>query len=1167
MLVALMALMGMSTAWAQTSTLLEYGTADVAWTADNLAEWTAGGNPTITDGYVSISGSNGSYATSKTIAPTANAIINVQAVWRGASATGRDFSKGNGSYFRFGNIIVAQNDQNKKHGYGFAGLSNIASVTTFTAGSYRTDIANCTWLLIEMEINTASNTVTSFTIKSEDGNTTYASASDVVLADADYTTVAFGYQKTSSVSTTNVEQLKSVKVTQTAQAVETTDYTVKYVCNGVEVKEAATRTGVVGQNIVLTDADMQNFYSSDNSKKYIYVSNDAEGKTVAEGAVVTVTFREAAKYAWTAKSNVGTYTTSGETFEGDQASANYPLYQLVDGILWTKAATNQIFAVNFDVTENNYEYTIVYTETETPAVFYAEVEDIEGMTAYAAGNAAARSSQRAAGYSASGNTLVTTLPQGKYKIFARFYSPTSAGGKYNFYTGNRNIWEATTGNANATDLNTEVVLAKESNEIFLGQGGYTQAVDFIYIQSLGEPTAEELAAAQAADTAADEAAAAAEALAAAKADLQAAITEAKAIDTTDKEGVDELNAAITAAESALNAEDATVESLNAAKSALAIAIEAFNAANTITPSYGEIWSGTKAFPVEEYESMKLNTGYFKDFVQAGDVIKVTLQPAAEEARAEAPMRDIKRFGELALLAADESIIAENGEIALDTEEYSFTVEESWIEKLSTGNNIYLRGRNLTVTKIELLEAVFEPVDCTAKVSTEDWLSEQGSVGGPVTLGGIAQKEQYNGSTTAIIQGDVLYQVVEGLDNGTYRVELYANASFTSGRNFTSDIIDGELGRVVVYAGDVDKTIPVFDQGWVNTNNIVTLENVVVSDGTLRMGLKKIAPGTNWHTIQIKSLTQVSNKAEADADAQDTYWKGIAATVAAYEAYANVAGSEKAAIVAAETKAAAQAAIPPFYAAKPGYDALADIIAKANSADYDVTEAEALMASTETTAEQAAAKAAELLHPVTLAVNTKAVEGASKDNPIETNFVVNGTFDTEGVIAPWKSTTGAQNQKTANNQHGAFGVENSFFFENWNSDPFTGKMYQEIEDIPNGLYTLKICAFVNNFDATAQYVYANTDQTPLTTGTPTAYEVQTNVTTNTIEIGLEQIVAVANWMGVDNVSLIYKGDGTATSINEVTAKQNTGNAIYNLQGQKVQNARKGLYIINGKKVMK
>ena len=210
-----------ASAWAQTTTLLEYGTSDVAWSATNLAEWTAGGTPTISDDgtYVGITGGNGSYATSKTISPTANAIINVSAVWRGRSNTGRAFSAGNGSYFRFGNIIVAQNDQDKKHGYGFTGLDNIGSVTTFEAGSYRIDIDNCTWLLIEAEINTASNTLTSFTIKSEDGTKTYASASNVVLSDADYTTVAFGYRKSGSVSLANAEQLKSVKVTQTTQTV------------------------------------------------------------------------------------------------------------------------------------------------------------------------------------------------------------------------------------------------------------------------------------------------------------------------------------------------------------------------------------------------------------------------------------------------------------------------------------------------------------------------------------------------------------------------------------------------------------------------------------------------------------------------------------------------------------------------------------------------------------------------------------------------------------------------------------------------------------------------------------------------------------------------------------------------------------------------------------
>lgn len=940
------------------------------------------------------------------------------------------------------------------------------------------------WLKVTVEVDETAKTYTYSIVDKASGTELYNNGeSPISFWNSDATNCTqidlFGY-----INNSQMALIDNLVITVTKDEREQANYTVNFLdSNNAPIKEAATRSGAIGDPIVLLPADKEPLWNTDNTQKYFYQSDNAGELTIAADGTtaVNIIYRDALVYNYTVVSNLGATLAAGTGFEGETPRVGYPRYQLSEGKLYMANVDNKEYRTTVTLSADNVTKTVTYSQKEDVEnpVFYTEAEEIEGMTVVTNDNIPVRASNAKAAIS-DGDVVITTLPAGKYIFHVGIFTSKSSYSdlSVNFGIGNE-VFAASFGAVNLNEIASEeyVLNANTTISVLASSSANTQ-FDYIWIEKTG--------------------------------DVEMPVIE---------------------------------------------------------PAYGEIWSGTKAFPVEEYESISLNTAYFKDFVKAGDVIKVTLQPAAEEARAEAPMRDIKRFGELALLAADESIIAENGEVALDTEDYSFTVEESWIEKLSTGNNIYLRGRNLTVTKIELLEAVFEPVDCTAKVSTENWLSEQGSVGGPVTLEGIAQKEQYNASTTAIIEGDVLYQVVEGLQNGTYKVELYANASFTSGRGFTSDIIDGQLGRVVVYAGDVDKTIPVFDQGWVNTNNIVTLENVVVSDGTLRMGLKKIAPGTNWHTIQIKSLTQVSNKAEADADAQDTYWKGIAATVAAYEAYANVAGSEKAAIVAAETKAAAQAAIPPFYAAKPSYDALADIIAKANSADYDVAEAEALMASTETTAEQAAAKAAELLHPVTLAVNTKAVEGASKDNPIETNFVVNGTFDTAGVIAPWKSTTGAQNQTTANNQHGAFGVENSFFFENWNPDPFTGKMYQVIEDIPNGLYTLKICAFVNTFDATAQYVYANTDQTPLTTGEPTAYEVQTNVTTNTIEIGLEQIVAVANWMGVDNVSLIYKGDGTATAINEVTAKQNTGNAIYNLQGQKVQNARKGLYIINGKKVLK
>ena len=283
------------------SVLCDYGTGSFPWTSDNLAEWTLGGNPTLADGIVTISGKNGSYSTSKTISHNANSIINVEAVWRGVSNNGREFSAGNGSYFRFGNIIVAQNDQNQKHGYGFNGLENIANVTQFTAGNYRqyTEgqqpvLDNYIWLKINMEINTATNTLTSFSIKSEDGATEYVSETNITLSNPDYNIVGFGYKKGSSVTTTNIEQLKCIRITEMQQSIETANYTIKHIGpNSAIVKADVTRTGVVGNPVTLTDND-----KSDIVGEYYYVNDDSEGKTVnSDGStIVTVYYRAAVPY-------------------------------------------------------------------------------------------------------------------------------------------------------------------------------------------------------------------------------------------------------------------------------------------------------------------------------------------------------------------------------------------------------------------------------------------------------------------------------------------------------------------------------------------------------------------------------------------------------------------------------------------------------------------------------------------------------------------------------------------------------------------------------------------------------------------------------------------------------------------------------------------------------
>ncbi|MCF0192914.1 MAG: DUF5123 domain-containing protein, partial [Prevotella sp.] len=156
----------------------------------------------------------------------------------------------------------------------------------------------------------------------------------------------------------------------------------------------------------------------------------------------------------------------------------------------------------------------------------------------------------------------------------------------------------------------------------------------------------------------------------------------------------------------------------------------------------------------------------------------------------------------------------------------------------------------------------------------------------------------------------------------------------------------------------------------------------------------------------------------------------------------------------------------------------------------------------------------------IAANAALVAGASTSNPVVAPFLVNGTFD--NTTAPWASTTGAQNQTLANNQQGAFTGK---FYENWNGSPYTGKLYQIMDNVPNGLYKLEIAAFVNTLanPNDCQYVYANNDKTFLTTGEPTKYEVWTLVKDNKLEVGFEQTTAVANWVGIDNVNLYYYGE--------------------------------------------
>ena len=380
------------------------------------------------------------------------------------------------------------------------------------------------------------------------------------------------------------------------------------------------------------------------------------------------------------------------------------------------------------------------------------------------------------------------------------------------------------------------------------------------------------------------------------------------------------------------------------------------------------------------------------------------------------------------------------------------------------------------------------VDKTSAVNTDcaawggGWCATQFAPAVTTADGRTAQMaESYNGSSCSVT-GTILSQTVTGLDNGTYTVEIYANAMWANGVDEANSTVDNAMDVAYVFAGENQVAIKAQRISSTSANGEYTIEGVEVTDGTLVIGLGKWKAGTNWHTIQIKSLT--------------LHTTGDAALVSAKERLA--------------------AAIATAQAITPTTDELTAAIATAQGV-YD----------TSTVADDVDAATAALESAIVLANNTNSVAGASVDNPIASSFVVNGTFDTNGVVSPWKTTTGAQNQTTATNQKGAF---TGNFFENWNPSAYTGKIYQEIKNIPNGVYELSICAFVSVFDASCQYVYANDAKTYLTTGAPTAYKVVFEVTDNTAEIGFEQTVAKAEWSGIDNVSLTYYG--AEASVNDV-----------------------------------
>ena len=152
-----------------------------------------------------------------------------------------------------------------------------------------------------------------------------------------------------------------------------------------------------------------------------------------------------------------------------------------------------------------------------------------------------------------------------------------------------------------------------------------------------------------------------------------------------------------------------------------------------------------------------------------------------------------------------------------------------------------------------------PVDNTAKIDTT-WggLDAAANWAAPfVTPSGaseaIALREHYNVSSCQVT-GTIISQEISGIENGIYDVVLYANACHAN--NVDADHAIAGDADDVAYVFANGKQVPIIakKQNANPTNGEYTISNVIVNDGKLTIGLGKKKAGTNWHTIQIGSLT-------------------------------------------------------------------------------------------------------------------------------------------------------------------------------------------------------------------------------------------------------------------------------------------------------------------------
>ena len=232
----------------------------------------------------------------------------------------------------------------------------------------------------------------------------------------------------------------------------------------------------------------------ENGTTYYYTATqtayvDYEGSFTVDGADPAISFSMTAQptYSYTVNavdgsSNVLATLASGSSYNTASVNYAYPEYINVNGTLYTKAATSQVFGTSFTLSSDEQVENVVYTASDyTNVIYYAEAESITGMTASNSGQGDIRCSKRYGAYAASDVEFIT-LPAGTYKIYAGYCGGT--GTTFTIKAGEATVWsKATTGSRG--EAAGENFTVDGSTPLTIAQaGGANVLLDNIIIQKV-----------------------------------------------------------------------------------------------------------------------------------------------------------------------------------------------------------------------------------------------------------------------------------------------------------------------------------------------------------------------------------------------------------------------------------------------------------------------------------------------------------------------------------------------------------------------------------------------------------------------------------------------------------------------------------------------------------